>query len=125
MEKIPVGEPNAISERRGIFSPWRNLVGLVHIEPGEVQDHLQEVTEVVGRGYLGFAATLADGRNITWPLTKRERPKIREMPPKVPEELKEKLRCTELGGWNSVEVRGMDVVGPTAYRFSMWVFSMS
>ena len=65
---------------------------------GEVQDHLQEVTEVVGRGYLGFAATLADGRNITWPLTKRERPRIREMPPKVPEELKEKLRCTDLGG---------------------------
>lgn len=100
-------------------------MGLVHIEPGEVQDHLQEVTEVVGRGYLGFAATLADGRNITWPLTKRERPKIREMPPKVPEELKEKLRCTELGGWNSVEVRGMDVVGPTAYRCPLWFFNES
>ena len=107
----------AISERsgkpRGL--PRGETVGLV-ASSGEVQDHLQEVTGVVGRGYLGFAATLADGRNITWPLTKRERPKIREMPPKVPEELKEKLRCTDFPVWNSVEVRGMDVVGPNAYR---------
>lgn len=70
----------------------RGLPAATPTPRGEVQDHLQEVTQVLGRGYLGFAATLADGRNITWPLTKRERPKIREMPPKVPEEAKEKLR---------------------------------
>lgn len=92
-------QPN-IAASLGAFALWCNGGDRVITwgqdiyggDVSEVQDHLQEVTEVVGRGYLGFAATLADGRNITWPLTKRERPRIREMPPKVPEELKEKLR---------------------------------